>query len=154
MSAFLKAQGNERGTAFMRKLAELRPDVRKGHILLAELVSAGEVPVALTAYQSNVTTLKKRGGPIDWVALDPVITRPQAIGLAKNALHPNAALLFADFVLSPEGQNILEGMGRSPISTRIKSEFSNLKYTMIDPASVLDEAEKWEKMWNDLFVKK
>ena len=154
MSAMLKAMGNERGTAFMRRLSELRPDVRKGHILLAELVSAGEVPVGLTIYQSNATTLKRRGGPIDWVALDPVITRPQAIGVAKHALHPHAALLFADFVLSPEGQALLESMGRSPISTKIKSEFSTLKYTMIDPASVLDESEKWDKMWNELFVKK
>lgn len=154
MSAMLKAMGNERGTAFMRRLAEMRPDIRKGHILLAELVSAGEVPVGLTIYQSNATTLKKRGGPIDWVAIDPVITRPQAIGLAKNAQHPHAALLFADFVLSPEGQMLLEGMGRSPMSSKIKSEFSSMKYTMIDPVGVLDESAKWEKMWNELFVKK
>ena len=154
MSTVLKAMGNERGTAFMRRLADMRPDVRKGHILLAELVSAGEVPVGLTIYQSNATTLKRRGGPIDWVALDPVITRPQAIGVAKHALHPHAALLFADFVLSPDGQALLESMGRSPVSTKIKSEFSTMKYTMIDPVSVLDESEKWDKMWNELFVKK
>ena len=154
MSAMLKAMGNERGNAFMQKLAQLRPDVRKGHILLAELVSAGEVPVGLTIYQSNAITLKRRGGPINWVAMDPVITRPQAIGVAKNALHPHAALLFADFVLSPEGQALLESMGRSPLSTRIKSEFSHMKYTMIDPVSVLDDSAKWDKMWNELFVKR
>ena len=154
MAAMIKAMGTERGTAFMRKLSEMRPDVRKGHILLAELVSAGEIAVGLTTYQSNATTLKRRGGPIDWVALEPVITRPQAIGLAKNALHPHAALLFADFVLSPEGQTLLESMGRSPVSNKIKSEISTMKYTMIDPVSVLDESQKWEKMWNDLFVKK
>ena len=32
---------------------------------IAELVSAGEVPVGLTIYQSNATTLKRRGGPIE-----------------------------------------------------------------------------------------
>ena len=154
MSAVLKAMGVERGTAFMRRLAELRPDVRKGHILLAELISAGEIPVGLTIYQSNAITIKKRGGPIDWVPLDPIVTRPQAIGLARNALHPHAALLFADFVLSPEGQALLESMGRSPTSTKIKSEFSSMKYTMIDPLSVLDESEKWEKLWNEMFIKK
>ena len=154
MAAMFKAMGTERGTAFMRKLADMRPDVRKGHILLAELVSAGEVPVGLTIYQSNAITIKKRGGPINWVAVDPIITRPQAIGVAKHAVHPNAALLFADFVLSPEGQNLLENMGRSPTSTKVKSEFSTLEYTMIEPTSVLDESEKWEKRWNELFIKK
>lgn len=154
MSGVLTAMGNERGMHFMRRLADLRPDVRKGHILLAELVSAGEISVGLTIYQSNATTLKRRGGPIEWVALEPVITRPQAIGVARNALHPHAALLFADFVLSPEGQALLESMGRSPISTKVKSEVNNMKYTMIDPIKALDESEKLEKMWNDLFVKR
>ena len=98
--------------------------------------------------------MKRRGGPIDWVALEPIVTRPQAIGLARNALHPHAALLFADFVLSPEGQALLESMGRSPTSTKVKSEFSGMKYTMIDPLSILDESEKWEKLWNELFIKK
>jgi iron(III) transport system substrate-binding protein len=154
MAAMLKAMGNERGTSFMRKLADMRPDIRKGHILLAELVSAGEVPVALTTYQSNAQTLKRKGGPIEWVAVEPIIVRPQAVGVAKNAPHPHAALLFADFILSPEGQGLLESMGRSPVSTKISSEFSARKYTMIDPTVVLDEAEKWEKAWDGLFVKK
>ena len=154
MSAMLKAMGNERGNTYMRRLSEMRPDMRKGHILLAELISAGEVPVGLTVYQSNATTLKRKGGPIDWIAVEPVITRPQAIGVARHAPHPHAALLFADFVLSPEGQALLESMGRSPVSNKIKSEFSTLKYTMIDPIVALDESEKWEKLWNELFVKK
>jgi iron(III) transport system substrate-binding protein len=154
MSAMLRAMGEERGMNFMRKLAEMGPDVRKGHILLAELISAGEIPVGLTTYQSNATSLKRKGGPIEWVALDPVVVRPQAIGVAKNAPHPHAALLFTDFFLSPEGQTMLESMGRSPVSTKVKSEFSGRKYTMIDPQTVLDEHEKWQKKWDGLFLKK
>lgn len=154
LSAIFKSMGEERGMNFIRKLADMQPDVRKGHILLAKLVSAGEVPVGLTIYQSNATSIKRRGGPIDWVAVEPIVVRPQAIGLARNAAHPHAALLFADFVLSPEGQGLLESMGRSPTSTKIKSEFSGVKYTMIDPATVVDESEKWQKLWDDLFVKK
>ena len=30
---------------FFRKLSAMKPDMRKGHVLLAELVAAGEVPV-------------------------------------------------------------------------------------------------------------
>ncbi|MDB5761902.1 MAG: futA [Herminiimonas sp.] len=154
MSAVFKAMGNDRAMSFMRKLADMRPDMRKGHILLAELVSAGEIPVGLTAYQSNAATMKRRGGPIDWIPVDPIVVRPEAIGVAKNAMHPHAALLFADFVLSPDGQALLESMGRSPTSTKVKSEFSALKYTMIDPAAAIDEPEKWQKVWDDLFLRK
>jgi iron(III) transport system substrate-binding protein len=154
MSAVVGAMGNERGMDFMRRLADMRPSLRKGHILLAELVSAGEIPIALTGFVNTAVTLKRRGAPVEWIALDPVVVRPQAIGVAKNAPHPYAALLFADFMLSPEGQELLESMGRSPVSTKVKSQYSSSRYAVIDPLRMPDEVEKWEKLWMDLFAKR
>src|SRR6185503_18912187 len=102
-------------------------------------------------YNSNVETLKKKGAPIDFVAVDPVAARPQGIGIARQAPHPHAALLFADFVLSPEGQRLFESMGRVPASTKVKSHLNNFPFTLIDPVTIPDEADKWGKLWNDLF---
>ena len=132
----------------------MKPDVRKGHVLLAELVAAGEVPVGLTMYNSNIESLKRKGAPIDFVPIPPVAARPQGIGVAKSAPHPNAAALFADFVLSPEGQRLFESMGRVPASTKVKSALNDFAFTLIEPATVLDEAPKWEKLWNELFLQK
>lgn len=154
MGAMLKAMGEERGMDFMRRLAEMRPDVRTGHILLAELVSAGEVPVALTAYKSNAQAIRKRGGPIDWIALDPIVVRPEALGIAAKAPHPASALLFADFILSPDGQSLLESVGRSPVSSKVNSDYKTSRYFMIDPAALGAESEKYEKAWESMFVKK
>lgn len=154
MATIVKAWPQGRGLEYFRKLAALRPDVRRGHILLATLVAAGEVPVGLTTYNSNVVPLKRKGAPIDFVPVQPVVARPQGIGVARNAPHPHAALLFADFVLSPEGQKLFESLGRVPASTRVTSDLNNFPFTMIDPATVLDEREKWEKIWNDLFLAK
>jgi iron(III) transport system substrate-binding protein len=153
MATIIKALGQERGMRLFEKLAAMRPDIRKSHIMLAELVGAGEVPVALTVYNAEVESLKRRGGPIDWVPVEPVVGRPQGIGLAKDAPHPAAALLFADFVLSPEGQELFNAMGRVPVSTKVKSPLNNFAYTMVDPVTVLDENEKWEALWNRLFLK-
>jgi iron(III) transport system substrate-binding protein len=154
MATFVKIRGQEAGMNFFRKLAEMKPDVRTGHILLTELVAAGEIDVGLTVYNSTADTLKKRGARLEWVALDPVIARPQGLGLAMNAPHPNAALLFADFVLSPEGQRLLDSLGVIPTSTKTQTELNNFKYTMMDSGSHIDEAEKWEKIWNDLLIHK
>ena len=154
MATLIKAWGEEKGMDYFRKLSAMKPDVRKGHVLLAELVAAGEVPVGLTMYNSNIVSLKRKGAPIDFVPVQPVAARPQGIGVARNAPHPNAALLFADFVLSPEGQRLFESMGRVPASPRVKSELNNFPFTMIEPATVLEEAEKWEKLWNDFFLRK
>ena len=142
------------GMDFFRRLSALRPDVRRGHVLLANLVAAGEVPVGLTTYNSNVVPLKRNGAPIDFVPVQPVVARAQGIGVAKNAPHPHAALLFADYVLSPEGQRLFESLGRVPASARVDSELNRFPFTMLDPARVLDEKEKWEQVWNDLFLKR
>ena len=154
MATLIKTWGNDKGMDYFRKLSAMKPDVRKGHVLLAELVAAGEVPVGLTMYNSNIVSLKRKGAPIDFVPVQPVAARPQGIGIAKNAPHPNAALLFADFVLSPEGQRLFESMGRVPASTKVKSELNNFPFTLIEPATVLEEAPKWEKLWNELFLRK
>ena len=154
MATLIKKWGNDKGLDFFRKLAAMKPDVRKGHVLLAELIAAGEVPVGLTIYNSNVESLKKKGAPIDFVPVDPVAARPQGIGIARQAPHPHAALLFADFVLSPEGQRLFESMGRVPASTKVKSHLNNFPFTLIDPVTILDEADKWGKLWDELFLKK
>jgi iron(III) transport system substrate-binding protein len=154
MATLVKKWGNDKGMDYFRKLAAMNPDVRKGHVLLAELIAAGEVPVGLTVYNSNVESLKKRGGPIDFVPVQPVAARPQGIGAAKAAPHPNAALLFVDYVLSPEGQRLFESMGRVPASTKVKSHLNNFPFTLIDPVTVLDESDKWGKLWDELFIRK
>jgi len=154
MATLVKTWGEEKGMDYFRRLSAMKPDVRKGHVLLAELVAAGEVPVGLTMYNSNILSLKRKGAPIDFVPVQPVAARTQGIGVARSAPHPHAALLFADFVLSPEGQKLFESLGRVPASTKVKSELNNFAFVLSDPSNVLDESGKWDKLWNDLFLTK
>lgn len=154
MATLVKTWGEAAGMAYFRALADMKPDVRKGHVLLAELIAAGEIPVGLTVYNSNAESLKRRGAPIDWLPVEPVVGRPQGIAVARNAPHPHAALLFVDFVLSPEGQELLNSMGRVPVSTKVKTDLNRFPYTMVDPVTVLDEQDKWNKLWEGLFIRK
>ena len=64
------------------------------------------------------------------------------------------AVLFAEFVLSPEGQKLYESLGRVPASTKVKSELNNFPFVMSDPGTILKEAQKWEALWNELFLVK
>lgn len=153
MATLVKKWGEEAGLARFRKLAEMKPEVRKGHILLAQLVAAGEIPVGLTIYNSNAESLKRKGAPIDWVPIPPVVARPQGIAVARNAPHPHAALAFVDFVLSPEGQELLASMGRVPASTKVRTHMNNFDYISVDPATVLDEQDKWNKLWEAFFIR-
>ena len=152
MAALVKQWGEAKGMDFFRKLAAMKPDVRKGHVLMAQLIATGEIPVGLTMYNANIESLKKKGAPIELAPVQPVVARPQGIGVAKSAPHPAAALLFLDFVLSPEGQRLYESMGRVPASTKVKSGLNNFPFIMTDPDAVLKESQKWEALWNELFL--
>jgi iron(III) transport system substrate-binding protein len=153
MATLVKKWGSEAGMAYFRKLAEMRPDVRKGHVLLAELIAAGEIPVGLTVYNANAESLKRKGAPIDWLPVQPVVPRPQGIAVGRNAPSPKAARAFVDFVLSPEGQELLMSMGRVPASTKVRTPLNDFDYTVVDPVTVLDEQDKWNRLWESLFIR-
>jgi iron(III) transport system substrate-binding protein len=152
-AALVKSMGEKEGLAYFRKLAEARPQVRVGHTLMSELVAAGEIPLAAAVYNHAVERLAASGAPIKWKALAPTMARPSAIGLARHAPHPHAALLFADFMLSREGQELIKQRNRVPSSNAVNSTLNKFPFQMIDPAIVLDESEKWEKLWSELFLK-
>ncbi|SNS94106.1 iron(III) transport system substrate-binding protein [Noviherbaspirillum humi] len=151
--ALAKSMGEKEGMAYFRKLADMKPQIRTGHTLVSELVAAGEIPLAAAVYNHAVERLAKNGAPIKWKALAPTMGRPGAVGVARHAPHPHAALLFADFLLSPEGQELIKQRNRVPASTQVESPLNQFKYETINPAQVLDEADKWETLWNNLFLK-
>jgi iron(III) transport system substrate-binding protein len=151
--AVVKSMGEEKGLAFFRKLAESKPQIRTGHTLMAELVASGEIPLAATIYNHNIERLIVKGAPVKWKAIAPTFGRPNAIGVARQAPHPHAALLFADFMLSKEGQTLIKERNRVPSSLAVDTHLNKFPFQMIDPVITLDEDAKWEKLWSDLFLK-
>lgn len=151
-AAMVKNMGEAEGLDYFRRLKDNKPQLRKGHTLMAELVAAGEIPIAVALYNHAAARLAKSGAPIEWRALTPTMGRAGAVGLASNLSHPYAALLLVDFMLSKEGQEIIKSRQRVPASTVVPSPLSNFSYKLIDPSITLDEAKKWDKIWNELFV--
>ena len=58
---------------------------------------------------------KRKGSPVEFLALDPVVSAAGLIGINRLAPHPNAARLFVDFVLSREGQELIVKTDRSSV---------------------------------------
>lgn len=142
--------GGEKGLQFFRDLVArngLSP--RTGHTLLNNMVIAGEVPLALDIYNYMPEQAKQKGAPVDWFALEPAVARSNAIGIARRAPHPNAALLFYDYMLGVEGQRVLVRMDYVPANTKVASPLKSVKILQTDPVRTLDESDKWK----DLFEK-
>lgn len=142
--------GGEKGLQFFRDLVArngLSP--RTGHTLLNNMVIAGEVPLALDIYNYMPEQARRRGAPIGWFALEPAVARSNAIGIARHAPHPNAALLFYEYMLGVEGQQVLVKMDYVPANTKVASPLKGVKILQTDPVRTLDESDKWK----DLFEK-
>jgi iron(III) transport system substrate-binding protein len=144
--------GEEKGLRIFRDIAKNGFSVRKGHTLLAGLVGSGEIPFALTTYSHGAEKMKQRGAPVEWYAIEPAIGRANGVAIARKPAHPHAAALFVDFILSPEGQAILEKGGYVPANLRLGSRSQKLPLKFVDPALVLDESGKWKKLYGEIVL--
>ena len=125
--------------------------VRKGHTLLSQLVVSGEVPLALTVYNYKAEQLKKQGAPIDWFVIGNAIARPNGVAVARKAPHPHAAVLFYDFELSPEGQQIIANLEFVPTSKKIDTPLNKVPMKFVDAKVAIDEYDKWKGLYRQLF---
>ncbi len=149
----IKELGEEAGLSTFRRIARANGfSVRKGHTLLAGLVASGEVPFAITTYSHGAEKMKARGAPVEWFAIAPAIGRANGVAIMRKPAHPHAAALFADFLLSPRGQAILERGGYVPANLKVDSPQQKLPLKFVDPAVVLDEDAKWKKLYAEIVL--
>lgn len=133
--AMTQKWGKEKTQRYMRGLAKQDIQLRSGQTLIAQLMAAGEFPVAMVLAH-RIEKMKEQGAPVEWVTtLDPVTVSLHPIGVAAKAPHPNAAKLFIDFILSKEGQQLLLSIERTPARPGIdtKMEARKLKLYPIPP---------------------
>jgi len=145
--------GGETGLKFFRDLVATNGlSVREGHTLLTNMVISGEVPLALNLYNYMPEQARQRGAPIDWFVLEPAVARSNAIGVAKRAPHPNAALLFYEYLLG-EGQQYFLSMDYVPSNAKVASPLKGIRIVQADPARSLDQAEKWGALFQSIVAK-
>jgi iron(III) transport system substrate-binding protein len=112
--------GKEKTVQYMKRLALQNPLWRRGHGLTAQLLGAGEVPLAW-AYNFRIERMKNEGAPVDWIeTFDPIVVTVSGMGLSAKATYPNAAKLLIDFATSKKGQQMVRGMRRIPARSDIE----------------------------------
>ena len=148
--SLMQQLGEERGLKLFRKIGAVNGfSVRKGHTLLTNLVASGELPLALTVYNARVEQIKNKGAPIDWFILQPAIAQINGAGVSRNAPHPYSAILFLDFLLT-EAQGILAKRDVVSVSRSFPSPLSDFPFQLTDPAKLLDEGDKWTRIYQEI----
>ncbi|MFI5011610.1 MAG: ABC transporter substrate-binding protein [Hyphomicrobiales bacterium] len=103
------------GTAFFEQLAKQNPRVVQSPVLVAQSVASGEASLGFTGlpYEAVNITNANPSAPIAYTYLDVVTGAYTYVAINAKAQHPNAAKLFAAWMLSPEGQVAHNGEGRA-----------------------------------------
>ena len=150
----IKLQGEAKGMEFFKRLAAQKPGFRIGSSQIADLVAAGEHPLGINTYSTNIEDLKAKGAPVEWVGLDPVVATLHPIAVSAGAPHPNAAKLFVDFVLSREGMMLLRSFKRIPSRLDVEPIVARLtkgiKFYPSEP-ELAEEFDKYARTFQNLF---
>ena len=101
IGAMIKSKGEE----FVRKLKG--QEIKLYSIdapALVNTITSGEIAASPAIFQTHTLLAASKGAPVEWVPMDFVPTNVGSAAIAANPPHPHAALLMADFLLSPDGQ--------------------------------------------------
>jgi iron(III) transport system substrate-binding protein len=75
---------------------------------LVNTIASGEIAASPAIFQTHTLLAASKGAPVEWIPMDLVPTNVGSAAITVNPPHPHAALLMADFLLSPAGQQVLE----------------------------------------------
>jgi iron(III) transport system substrate-binding protein len=114
-----KIWGAEKAQKFLEGLRRQEVRLVQGRALLTELLTGGEIAILVNNFLQNAVEAKRKGSPVELLALDPVVSAAGLVGINKVAPHANAAKLFVDFVLSKEGQELIVKTDRSSVRTDV-----------------------------------
>ena len=116
---------------------------------ILDMMIAGEIGVSPTTFLSHSRVSIAKGAPIKWVPMDVVPTNAGGVVFPTHAPHPHAALLYADFLFSPEGQKML---GKFGLDSAVNKPDFKRWYAEAGMNAEQYEKEniKWEKMLRDI----
>ena len=121
---------------------------------VANLMISGEVTISPNSYYDHVTSSKTEGAPLDWIAPGPVPVLDTAVAITSRAKHPHAAMLFVDFMIGREAQEMLGKLFYvSPRTDMPKGDLPEFKKLFLaNRPNYIQEFEGWAKLLNEAFV--
>jgi iron(III) transport system substrate-binding protein len=135
---------------FIKGLKSLNVPIHKSTSAMFRLLVAGEYSIVMPALFHDVVHEKEVGSPIDFARGAGPVVSPQQAAIYVKAPHPTAAKLFAEWLISPEGQAAIDAVGRASARKGFKSKTSmengwgpNVKPIVVANKAYVEDARKW-----------
>jgi iron(III) transport system substrate-binding protein len=154
---YVEEQGmsEEEFTDLMTRLAA-NSQIAKGHTTQGELLSAGQFDITVSSYSHTIDkAANEDGAPVAWrpangAPIQPLVVRPNGIGLVKTATNPCAATLFVDYELTG-GQDVFrEAFRIGSIPVEGEDPLEGLETYPVPEDKLLVESDQWNKAYEDV----
>jgi len=150
VAGLVPAWGLEKTLDFARKLAAQEPIWLRGGARTMPYLIAGEIPMMIGPNFATVKGAQRtdRAGVLQYVILEPVPVRfSNAQGILASAQHPHAALLWLEWLASPEAQKIADETEYHSSAyvpgNALEQEIRGMKLSVVDWEHYHD-VEQWE----------
>ena len=150
MDWYLWAQ-SKFGANFLTRLAALHPKIYQSTLPMTQAVASGEI-IGAPCAAGTALDLKAAGAPIDYKVLGDNWNAPYYGLILKQAPHPAAAQLFANFLISPTGQQLVDhgfGADYPNLDGTFYAKPRIVKLSDFTPAKV----SAFTAQWTSLFVR-
>jgi iron(III) transport system substrate-binding protein len=146
-----------RGWGFYEKLRANDVMIVQGNQQVSDMLKRGERLIAVGALDSYAADLKKEGHPIKTLyPSDGVFVIPSPTSVVKGSPNPNAAKLFAEFMIGDVAQRIFPADGgysaRSDIAAPLGSpDLDKLEIIAVDDEYIEKETSRIKRRFNEIF---
>lgn len=126
------------GEEYLTKIGEQNPKWYTSAVPMGQAVASGEAGVTDVTVPAVVEELKAQGAPVEAALPESGFAIMWGAGVPETSKRPNAARVFLDFFMSPEGQAAINGdglgeAGRDGVEGALDLEgwtyFDSAKYT-------------------------
>jgi iron(III) transport system substrate-binding protein len=146
-----------RGWGFYEKLRGNDVMIVQGNQQVSDMLKRGERLIAVGALDSYAADLKKEGHPIKTLyPSDGVFVIPSPTSVVKGSPNPNAAKLFAEFMIGDTAQKIFPADGGYSARTDIAApagspDLKSLKIIAVDDDYIEKETSRIKRRFNEIF---
>lgn len=113
--------GEKKAKAYFEKLTKQGIiNFRGSARTLVNRVVQGEYPLAIQIFAHHPVISAQKGAPVAVQMMEPVPAVVGSIMVPKGTKHPHAAMLFIDYYLSNEGQNVLKKARYFPVTAAVQ----------------------------------
>ena len=141
------------GEEYVEQLAALEPRIYPSSLPIGEALAAGEISATPYSAPQTIVPLNAQGAPVEFGISAEGAWGARFFGMVPTtAPNPQAGFLFANYMVTPEGQEVIQNTAGSVLPDIPGTLITNEEVREQDLSKLTPEAvAAYQEKWNGLF---